>query len=381
MNPDTRNQMKWHKKRKLASSLLINSSRPVCDEDQLEALKTSADDFPSDRSLAEEAERHGLAPLVSHHLSTISTSLNDVELKKLRIQFVRNRNRVRVQMKMLEKMLSGFGNKDIGALVLKGGALCNLIYPDPALRPLSDLDILVKEADAPNAFAILSDMGFTPGRMEQKHHMLHALPEMSMLVDGITVLVDIHKNVFTNLHPASLSLEDAAKPLISFRVGDQPAFTLGHEEMLLHLCHHLITPGQAIRLISVSDIVGFVTRYADDIQWERIHGRHRFVINALRLLDLLVPFSDPIREKAGFQKSRVRSDIGVDYQGWPKISFGAAGKDGCRGYQKLLSDSMAAPEWWLRLHYGYDEKYPIWFCRYVLHLLRLSLMGVRWMVS
>jgi len=324
--------MKPNKQRQLASSLLISLIRPVCDDYQLEALKISAKDFP----IAEEAEQHGLAPIVSHHLKKINTSIDDLEIKKLHIQFVRNRNRIRVLMKILEKILFEFSNKNIDVLVLKGGALCNLIYPDTALRPMSDLDLLVKETDAANASGILSDMGFTGKQMKRKHHLLHALPEMSREIDGINVRVDLHRNVFTNLHPASLSLEDAARPLISFRVGSQPAFTLGYEEMLLHLCHHLITPGQVIRLISVADIIGFVSRYADRINWKRLHERHCFVINTLRMLDLLVPLSDQIREKAGFQKSGVRNDIGVDYKGWPNISFGTAGQAGYGGYQRLL---------------------------------------------
>ncbi len=375
--------MKPAQQRPLASTLLINSSRPILDDCQREALKIALANLPRDYPIAEEAEKHGIAPLVSHHLQRIGASGHDLEMKKLYLQYVQNRNRNRVQMQILENILLLFTTKNVDLLILKGGALCNLIYPDTALRPMSDLDILVKEDDAETARRLLSDMGFTGtgNRMKQKHHLLHALPEMTMDVDGVVVRVDLHINVFTNLHAASLSMEAAHKPFISFQVGDQSAYTLGYEEMLIHLCHHLITPGQPIKLISVTDIIGFAVYFADQINWKRLNEHHPFVINTLRLLDLLVPLPDHTREKAGFKTSNVNRDIGIDYNGWPAISFDTAAQSGYRGYYKLLKRSIAAPEWWLRLHYGYDEKYPIWFCRYILHLQRLSLMAVRWIFS
>ena len=144
--------------------------------------------------------------------------------------------------------------------------------------------------------------------------------------------------------------------------------------------HHLITPGQAIKLISITDIIGFATHYADEIDWQQLYKSYPFVINTLRMLDLLVPLSDEIREKAGLKKSEVKKDIGIEYTGWPNTSFLSAKQteNGCR---TLFHDSLCAPEWWLRLHYGYEERYPIWFCRYILHPLRLTAMALRWFFS
>lgn len=366
--------------KQLASRLLINLSRPFCDDHRLEAAKLAAKSIHAGYPLAQEAEQHGLAPLVFHHLGKIETSIDGTEVKKLRIQFVRNRDRNRILTKTLGKILLEFRKENIDVLVLKGGALCNLIYPDKALRPMRDLDLLVKKKDAVRAYDKLNSMGFTGKQMESKHHLRHAMPEMNKEVDGVRVNVDLHRNVFTNLHPVSLTLDATSAPLIPFKVASQPAFTLGYTEMLLHLCHHLITPGQAMKLISVADIIGFATHYVDQIDWKQFHESYGFVINTLRMLDLLVPLSGEIRQKAGFKKSEIKNDIGVDYKGWPTTSFQAA-KQMKHGYLRLFQASIAAPEWWLRLRYGYGERYPIWFCRYILHPLRLTIMASRWLFS
>lgn len=373
--------MNKKKGKKLALPLFFRLSRPFLDERQVEDAKNAARDIPAGYPLAKEAERHGLAPLVFHHLKKMETAIDETEVKKLRIQFFRNGNRNRVLMNTLEEILMRFRQENIDLLILKGGALCNLIYSDKALRPMGDLDLLVREEDGGRACDKLLGMGFNGTPVEKKHHLRHAILQMSQAVDGVHVDVDLHKNVFTNLHPLSLTLDTVGCPLIPFQVGSQTAFTLGYTEMLLHLCHHLITPGQPMKLISVADIMGFTTHYVDEIDWKQLHESHRFVINALCMLDLIVPLSDETRRKAGFEKPGVENDLGMDYTGWPTISFRTA-KEMKHGYRRLLQASTtAAPEWWLRLRYGYEERYPIWFCRYVLHPLRLSVMASRWFLS
>ncbi|MFH1152861.1 MAG: nucleotidyltransferase family protein [Pseudomonadota bacterium] len=366
--------------KQLASPLVIQSSRPACDDSQIEKLKLAAQELQDGYPIAHEAEQHGLAPLVFHHLRTVGSVIDDKELKKLRVQFVQNRNRNRILMKTLENVLEKLGSAGIDVLVLKGGALGNLIYPDCALRPMGDLDLLVRKNDDERARDTLHDMGFVSRAVKTKHHLRHALPEMSKMVDGISVTLDLHRNVFTNLHTASLELDTVTSPRISFAIGSQEAFTLGYEEMLLHLCHHLITPGQAIKLISVADIVGFVTRYTDRIDWKTVHQKHRFVINTLIMLDLLLPFSHEVRQMAGLEPSGLKSQIGIDYTGWPNTPFSQAGQSE-NGYWTLFYNSMAAPEWWLRLRYGYGPQYPIGFCRYGIHPIRLAGMALRWYLS
>jgi hypothetical protein len=56
--------------------------------------------------------------------------------------------------------LKGAGVTDI--MLLKGCALANFFYSNVALRPMSDIDILVKPADAVAAINALKDMGFRP---------------------------------------------------------------------------------------------------------------------------------------------------------------------------------------------------------------------------
>ncbi len=47
-------------------------------------------------------------------------------------------------------------------IILKGAALCHWLYPEPALRPVGDLDLLIAAEQRPQAQQALLDIGFAP---------------------------------------------------------------------------------------------------------------------------------------------------------------------------------------------------------------------------
>ncbi len=60
----------------------------------------------------------------------------------------------------LKELADAFREEAIDFLVLKGSALRRTIYPDPALRPVRDLDILVKTAQFKTARTLLKQTGY-----------------------------------------------------------------------------------------------------------------------------------------------------------------------------------------------------------------------------
>ena len=62
-------------------------------------------------------------------------------------------------------------------LVLKGAALAHLVYGDPRLRPMRDVDLLIRKADAGRALDVLTRCGFRPGgiAVPSRHHHLQGM--------------------------------------------------------------------------------------------------------------------------------------------------------------------------------------------------------------
>ena len=61
----------------------------------------------------------------------------------------------------LEKIRQAFAAQHIDCLPLKGAALAGTLYPDPATRPMSDLDLLVHPAQLRPALGVLRRLGYS----------------------------------------------------------------------------------------------------------------------------------------------------------------------------------------------------------------------------
>lgn len=60
------------------------------------------------------------------------------------------------------KILDAFGENNIDCMLLKGAALIIAYYEESALRPMNDLDILVRREDAEKAFRFMEELGWHP---------------------------------------------------------------------------------------------------------------------------------------------------------------------------------------------------------------------------
>jgi hypothetical protein len=61
-----------------------------------------------------------------------------------------------------ERVLATLATAEVPVLVLKGACLLDRAYPTPGWRPMSDLDLLVRPADASRAVAALADVRYHP---------------------------------------------------------------------------------------------------------------------------------------------------------------------------------------------------------------------------
>lgn len=284
--------------------------------------------------------------------------------------YVRNRHANQVRSRALACALAAFDQEGIEALVLKGGALMHLLYPDPALRPMSDLDLLVRPADMPRARAVLADLGFIGAGASAQVNK--SLPTVGTYVEGVWVGFELHENLFERGHSAPGTLEDLGlRRTFSIGEGGPLARTLGYEDTLWHLCEHLrfhTTVFLPWRLIWVADIVGMVERFGEEMDWDDLARRRRTALDILALVNALVPLSIRAMAWGGAAPRTVLRGVGEDFQGWPRASLAAQRAKGWRG---ILRDTLWPPEWWLRLHCGVPPTRSLAWGR-VAHLLEIG---------
>lgn len=141
---------------------------------------------------------------------------------------------------LLARLLAAFAAGGVAVLVIKGTALAYDLYPDPALRPRGDTDLLILPAARVQARAILAAQGFRrasghdspPGALQEG--WVHVPAD-----GGPAHEIDLHWQAFNSpaLGPA-LPVEEALAEAVPLPRLAPEARALSRPHGLLHACLH-----------------------------------------------------------------------------------------------------------------------------------------------
>ncbi|MGQ1948001.1 nucleotidyltransferase family protein [Geofilum sp. OHC36d9] len=146
-----------------------------------------SDDFGDEGSMIDFALKHGLGQIL--YRSPVVDSLTEVGRNKLKKEYFSNLARNAALQIVGDEVLQKLRSKGIEAMLLKGSFLSRVVYRDSALRPMSDIDILVPSGRAEEAFTMLAPDGADLVNMDKYGHHLPGF-----MYRG--VLLEIHKSLF-----------------------------------------------------------------------------------------------------------------------------------------------------------------------------------------
>lgn len=335
-----------------ADSLVTWCARPSMPDALVPELRRRAGLVADWDTVLDLAEVHGLGPLLGTHLKAWVPDIPPRVARQFTALLLWNRRANAVLFRVLGDVIDALRDAGVEALVLKGPALVPLVYGDAGLRPITDLDLLVPAHQAVPAQRVLAGMGFAAQVPASAHGVRrrHHLPGATRMVEGVPVAVEIHRN---GLHPdsgASLPYDGRAGQTMTVDLGARHIPTLAPPLMLWHLCRHMTAVRHPFRLIWAADIIGFADAFADRLDWDHLRRAHPFVLSSLALIHHVTPLPEQVRRRAGVVPGRVPSRVGEDYAGWPRAS--AFVWDGWRARAGFVKQTLAPPEWWLRLNYG-----------------------------
>jgi len=112
---------------------------------------------------ADQTGLKGLLPFVGSSLERNGIDSGKAYQTYARVALVREELRSRIYGEILGAVLAGLDAAHISAVLLKGGALSAMVYPQPSARHNHAIDLLVDEAQIESASALLSKAQFTPG--------------------------------------------------------------------------------------------------------------------------------------------------------------------------------------------------------------------------
>jgi hypothetical protein len=180
---------------------------------------------------------------------------------------VRRRAWVETQLRdrFATEVLREFAAGGIPTIVAKGLALAHGFYPDPALRPMSDVDLLVPPSRADAAISALQALGFELlAGCEAGPILSHAV---HLIRDG-REQIDLHIALFSDIGPAEAQdrVWDAAVPV---KIRGVEALRPGDSDMLLHVMVHGVRANPVPPLRWVTD-AAMIMRNGGPLDWDRI---------------------------------------------------------------------------------------------------------------
>ncbi len=168
----------------------------------------------------ELVRRHLLAPLA--YKAGVAAFRNDYIVSSLQAER---------RALVLAEALDALGNAGIPVILLKGIAYAGTIYPDPAERPMSDIDLLVRSSDMSTAEQALARLGYwRAGSAAQSSVTRHAITLKRR--DGS---IDLHRHILhagrSRMDMGAIWREAVASPVPGAR---RPSPL---HEYLLHAAH------------------------------------------------------------------------------------------------------------------------------------------------
>jgi Uncharacterised nucleotidyltransferase len=249
-------------------------------------------------ALADEAEYHGVAPLIEPMIAVLAAKLpvpDDVR-RAFVVLASRHRHAAIAREACIDELLETFATAGVPVILLKGAALAHRIYSGPGLRPMVDIDVLIDPADTKRAVSIASDLGysFAPGHGSRFSGRMHHLPVATMLRSGFRIALEIHLDAMSPNQATRLTFATLTAEPQPFRRGTGPdGLTLGHTDMLRHLAHHAFEPARRPRLIHLYDLWRYPTIFRHEIDWRLLEAPFPEVITALRLVSYVFATADP----------------------------------------------------------------------------------------
>jgi hypothetical protein len=185
----------------------------------------------------EEAERHGVIPLVYRAVTTAGATIPEV----LRVAYAANGKRAlwfAAELLRVTKHLQGCG---IETLAYKGPALAEALYGSVCERQYHDLDFIVRKNYVVAARKGLEDLGYhstLPLTPRQTREYLRTGYEYALDHRKGNNLLELHWQVLPRFYAIDFSIEDFFRRAVPVQVAGQPVRTLCREDLMLVLCAH-----------------------------------------------------------------------------------------------------------------------------------------------
>ena len=225
------------------------------------------------------ARWHRIAPLLYGHLRS-EASTPAWALAQLEEAYLANAARNLFAADARSSVLAALAAAQVPAMLLKGAALVETVYPDPGQREMLDLDVLVPSEKLSTATFALARLGYLSAAEDGGPGAggLHHAP--ALIGDAELLAVELHHHIAIRSETTALPIEDLWQRGRPARAGGY--LLPSPEDLLLHVSLHFTrnrlgghhqNRNTAGALAQVADMARIVD--CEPVDWERLAASAR----------------------------------------------------------------------------------------------------------
>lgn len=229
--------------------------------------------------IVREAQAQGTAPLLYYHSSCYGEKLPSNTLSKLKKIFGDVEDTNLKLSQELKKILTCLNENNIKPILLKGIDLVGRVYPQRGLRPMTDIDLLIKKQDLLKIEELLSSLdylmypGFRKILNKPTSPYLNAVVCKKLKAPYVSLHLHWHILNYT-FYPgygyiSRLDIDKIWQEAEHTQVEKVQALRMASHHLLLHLAEHSFKH-YFDRLILLTDIDTFLNHYRGSLDWQRI---------------------------------------------------------------------------------------------------------------
>lgn len=254
------------------------SSRQSFDTRTRDDLLALLDGEPDWNLVLKLAGVHGVTPLVYQTLANhVLDEVPDGVLSFLKTQYVRTAAQNLSQVKELGHIQSMFSDSGIRMISFKGVVLATETYGSLALRPSTDLDILIEPSRFNAVRDVLRTAGYQQAEKEDSGHLLRAVYRYTaqQVVFYRTTpdvqVIDVHLNLMPPGYYYKFEFNDLFKRSHTVTLGNSEIVSFQTEDLLQIMCYQGVK-NRWERLKHICDIDAIITSNPN-MDWDQVRAR------------------------------------------------------------------------------------------------------------
>jgi hypothetical protein len=230
----------------------------------------------------EKARENGISPIVYSKLEDNKFNFLNIPseiFEGLKEDYYLNVRKNTLIFEELRKALKAFRESGLQVMVLKGAALAEKVYGSIALRPMADIDLLVKKEDLKRLDEQLKMLGYQASDMlvdniDFSSTYLTTLDYRSSSENSISFHIHWHfvnSTIPSESYIKNIRMVNIWENAEKIKVADVETLVMAPHHLIIHLSEHALRVTHSLSKLSfLCDISEAVNYYKGRLDWDRL---------------------------------------------------------------------------------------------------------------